>query len=56
MEQILEIDEFILLQNPIVGSHLIYQFTKEYYSVKNRGIKLPFSFMVLPIAFSKDFF
>ena len=34
MEQILEIDEFILLQNPIVGSHLIYQFTKEYYSVK----------------------
>ena len=35
MEQILEIDEFILLQNPIVGSHLIYQFTKEYYSVKN---------------------
>ena len=44
MEQILEIDEFILLQNPIVGSHLIYQFTKEY-----------FSFMVLPIAFSKDF-
>ena len=55
MEQILEIDEFILLQNPIVGSQLIYQFTKEYYSVKNRGIKLPFSFMVLPIAFSKDF-
>lgn len=55
MVQTLEIDEFILLQNPIVGSHLIYQFTKEYYSVKNKGVKIPFTFMVLPIVFSKDF-
>lgn len=51
----MEINEFVILQNPIIGSHILHEFTKRYYSEKKEGIKLPFLFIVLPIVFSKEY-
>lgn len=55
MKQNIEINEFVILQNPIIGSHILHEFSKRYYSEKKEGIKLPFLFIVLPIAFSKEY-
>lgn len=55
MKQNIEINEFVILQNPIIGSHILHEFSKRYYSVKNEGVKLPFLFTVLPIVFSKEY-
>lgn len=55
MKQKIEINEFVILQNPIIGSHILQEFSKRYYSEKNEGIKLPFFFIVLPIVFSKEY-
>ena len=55
MAQNIEINEFIILQNPIIGSHILHEFSKRYCSEKQEGIKLPFLFIVLPIAFSKEY-
>lgn len=51
----MKINEFVILQNPIIGSHILHEFTKRYYSEKKEGIKLPFLFIVLPIVFSKEY-
>lgn len=55
MEQNININEFVILQNPIIGCHILHEFSKRYYSEKKEGIKLPFLFTVLPIAFSKEY-
>lgn len=55
MKQNIEINEFVILQNPIIGSHILHEFSKRYCSEKKEGIKLPFLFTVLPIAFSKEY-
>ena len=55
MAQNIEINEFVILQNPIIGSHIQHEFSKRYCSEKQEGIKLPFLFIVLPIAFSKEY-
>ena len=55
MKQNIEINEFIILQNPVIGSHILHEFSKRYYSEKKEGIKLPFLFIVLPIVFSKEY-
>lgn len=51
----MEINEFVILQNPVIGSHILYEFTNRYYLEKREGIKLPFLFIVLPIVFSKEY-
>mgnify|MGYP000884878900 FL=1 len=55
MKQKIEINEFVILQNPIIGSHILHEFSKYYYSEKKEGIKIPFLFIVLPIVFSKEY-
>lgn len=55
MKQNIEINEFVILQNPIIGSHILHEFSKRYSSEKKEGIKLPFLFTVLPIVFSKEY-
>lgn len=55
MKQNIEINEFIILQNPVISSHILHEFSKRYYSEKKEGIKLPFLFIVLPIVFSKEY-
>ncbi len=55
MERNTDINEFVILQNPVIGSHILHEFSKRYYSEKKEGIKLPFFFIILPIAFSKEY-
>lgn len=55
MKKNIEINEFVILQNPIIGSHILHEFSKRYYLEKKEGIKLPFLFIVLPIVLSKEY-
>lgn len=55
MKQNMEINEFVILQNPVIGSHILHEFAKRFCSEKKEGIKLPFLFIVLPIVFSKEY-
>lgn len=55
MKNEFDINEFTILQNPIIGSHLMYEFMKKYnqYGVKN-GISIQLLFCILPILFTKE--
>lgn len=55
MKQNIEINEFLILQNPVIGSHILHEFSKRFCSENKEGIKLPFLFIVLPIVFSKEY-
>jgi len=55
MKNDFDINEFTILQNPVIGSHLIYEFMKKYdqYGGK-KGISIHLLFCLLPILFSKE--
>lgn len=48
-------DEFEIIQNNILGAHLLFEFCKSYYkSENNRYPKLYILFLVLPILYNKE--
>lgn len=55
MKNEFDINEFTILQNPVIGSHLMYEFMRKYdqYGGK-KGISIQLLFCLLPVLFSKE--
>ncbi len=50
-------DEYSIVQNSLLGTHALYEFTTSYQNKdeSGMGIKLPLCFILLPIVFNKEY-
>jgi len=51
----IELDEYDIIQNSVLGAHCIYETLRKYEAYNEAGMILPISYLILPILYNNNF-